>query len=462
MTAGNNRSPFSLHFGLGLAVGVMAAACSANPGSSNRLGTTPDQTAQGAGVPPSTAAGTGGTPAAGTGGAMAGDSAGGAGGGAVTGGADGFAGPDAGTNGAAGAGSRSDASVPPGNPGDAAVTGQGDAAAAVDAGQSGPALWIAPDGDDANPGTESAPLRGLAAAHDRATAGTTIWVKAGTYAFDKTVNLQKTGGEQSPFNLFAAPGARPVFDFSEEPRDTSSARGLELSGQYWHLRGLELENAGDNCVHISGSHNTVEQVVIHGCDDTGLQITADGSEASDPTRAAHNTVLNCDSYENYDAANGGENADGFAAKLHIGAGNVFRGCRAWHNADDGWDLFAADDVVVIDHCWAIENGKISSTQSNPNGDGNGFKLGGAPALGDPNEGGAVHMVTDCASISNLACGFVRNNNPDVPQLSMCGGQGNGKGTFCSLSSTGALTVTMSASAAIAAQRNADGSLPDVH
>ena len=35
-----------------------------------------------------------------------------------------------------------------------------------------------------------------------------------------------------------------------------------------------------------------------------------------------------------------EDADGFAAKLTTGEGNVFDGCIAAYNADDGWDLFA--------------------------------------------------------------------------------------------------------------------------
>ena len=69
-------------------------------------------------------------------------------------------------------------------------------------------------------------------------------------------------------------------------------------------------------------------------------------------------MLNCDSYENLDQPTNGENADGFAAKLRIGPGNVFRGCRAWNNADDGWDFFASDDVVAIDNCWAFLNGKV--------------------------------------------------------------------------------------------------------
>jgi len=322
------------------------------------------------------------------------------------------------------------------------------------------ALWIATDGSDDNPGTEALPLLTLAAASERATAGSTIMVKPGTYPSSQTVGLSANGDDANPIRIFAAvPAERPVFDFSAQPRGESSARGFQLSGSYWHIRGIDVINAGDNCIHISGSHNTIELVNTYGCSDTGVQITANGSEASDPSRAAHNTVIHCDSHDNYDEANAGENADGFAAKLYIGPGNVFRGCRAWNNADDGWDLFASDDVVVIEDCWAIANGKIGPSQNNTNGDGNGFKLGGAARAGDANMGGAAHQVTRCVSIENRACGFVRNNNTIEPELSMCGGRGDTKGLFCTLSNDGAVSVDTSATQAIAAERETDGSLP---
>jgi hypothetical protein len=339
-------------------------------------------------------------------------------------------------------------------------------AGASDAAASDGDLWISPQGSDTNPGTQASPLQTLGAATKLTQPGRTIWVLPGTYTSTQTVVLSADGEEQRPLRIFAAdaeamgmPAARPVFDFSAQPRGQSSARGLELSGTYWHVRGIDVIKAGDNCIHISGAHNTVENVVVHGCDDTGLQITANGSDAADKTRAAYNTVLNCDSYENFDSANQGENADGFAAKLYIGPGNVFRGCRAWNNSDDGWDLFASDDVVVIEDCWAIANGKIGASQNNTNGDGNGFKLGGAPNAGDANQGGAVHEVKNCLSIGNRACGYVLNNNSKTPKLSMCGGQGDGKGMLCSLTNSGTVVVTSSASAAIMAKRKPDGSLP---
>jgi hypothetical protein len=325
---------------------------------------------------------------------------------------------------------------------------------------SGADIYISPSGADSNPGSEAMPLASLAAAVMKATAGSTIWVAPGTYEVAQTVALKSSGEDGKPIQIFAQDGERPVFDFSAQARGDSSSRGLNISGNYWHIKGLELMKAGDNCIHISGSHNTIERVVIHECDDTGLQITADSSDAANPDRAAYNTILNCDSYANYDQENQGENADGFAAKLYIGKGNVFRGCRAWNNADDGWDLFASDDVVEIDGCWAISNGKLSGSQNNTNGDGNGFKLGGAAK--DANQGGAVHEVKDCASIENAACGYTRNNNTEVPELSMCGGRGDGKGLVCSLSISGTIPVSMSAADAIAAKRDADGNLPAIH
>ena len=433
--------------GAGGVSGRPVPAATSGTGPQNAAGATNVNAGRGVtGTAPTAGAGSG----AAVGGTSAGQAASAAGGGGTL----------AAGGGAAGSGTAGSAPVAgaTGVAGNAGISG----AAGPDTAPGADDVWISPSGADSAPGTQAMPLQTLAAAVQRAKPGLTIWVTAGTYPISQTVPLKASGEANQPLRIFAAPGERPVFDFSAQPRGSSSARGIQISGNYWHLRGIDVIKAGDNCIHISGAHNTIENVVTHDCSDTGIQITADGSDAADQTRAAHNTVLNCDSYDNYDAANAGENADGFAAKLYIGPGNVFRGCRAWHNADDGWDLFASDDVVVIEDSWAIANGKIGATQNNTNGDGNGFKLGGAARAGDANMGGAVHEVKNCVSIENRACGFVRNNNTKEPALSMCGGRGDGKGIFCSLTSSGSLSTTMSAADAMTAKRDASGNLPPVH
>jgi hypothetical protein len=357
------------------------------------------------------------------------------------------------------------------NAGGAAVTGGSPhAAGANPAGGSSPSAgaansgaaaqgeyWIAPDGVDTNPGTEAAPLKTLAVALTKVKPGVKLWLKPGTYASAVTVDIifKYSGTEAAPVMLQAAPGGRAVLDFTGQVVGNDDARGINLLANHWHIKGIELKKSGDNCIGIAGSHNVIEDVIVHECGDTGIQITAPSSQATDDTRAAHNLILNCDSWGNLDSATGGENADGFAAKLRIGPGNVFRGCRAWNNADDGWDLFAADDVVTIDESWAFSNGKPLGG-SNPQGDGNGFKLGGEP--NGEGQGGAVHLVTASFAFENKSCGFVRNNNPETPKLTACGAKDN-KTAYCSLSVSSEASMSMSASAARTAARDADGSLP---
>jgi hypothetical protein len=388
--------------------------------------------------------------AAGAGGSAAGVGAGGsaAGAGGSASGAGGTAGGTGGNAGSGGAGA-----TPAGASGCGGSTG-----GAAGSGGSGGVpsdYFVGPSGDDLNPGTRQAPFKTLSKAHERAVAGNTIWVLPGTLQYGTPTLLVKSGRNGSPIRIEAEPGPRPVIDFAQQPRGLTSMRGIEIRGDYWHLKGLEIKNAGDNGILISGSNNVIEDVVLHHNDDTGLQIMASESQAADDTRAAGNLVVGCDSFENFDAATNGENADGFAAKLRIGAGNVFRNCRAWNNVDDGWDLFAADDVVVIENCWSFLNGS-TSRGSGPSGDGNGFKLGGRPA--GPGEGGAVHLVNGNSAFENDSCGFVLNNNPETPRLTQCGVADNGN-DYCDLECDPDYTVSISGSEAKVAPRNTDGSLP---
>jgi hypothetical protein len=218
------------------------------------------------------------------------------------------------------------------------------------------------------------------------------------------------------------------------------------------MKGLELKNAQDNCIAIAGHDNTIEDVIVHNCKDTGIQITVGSDQAGQSPWGSNNTIKNCDSYSNADAS--GENADGFAAKLRIGPGNSFSGCRAWSNSDDGWDLFAANDVVKIDNCWAFGNGSGSQ------GDGNGFKLGGK-SDGSTDEGGAAHLVSNCVSVGNKrGWGFTRNNNSSTPKVTSSFSASNNAGD-CNPSDmcSGLKKSAMSTSDMQSAKRNADGSLP---
>lgn len=254
-------------------------------------------------------------------------------------------------------------------------------------------LYVAVDGDDNNAGTITAPLKTITRAIALAAADTTIYVRGGVHEYNTTIRLNKTGQAGKPIKIWAYPGEKPIIDFAGQPK-ASSSRGFQISHNYWHLKGLEIRNAGDNGIYISGWYSVVEACRVYRCYDTGIQLSGG---------ASHNKIINCDSYENCDIATNAENADGFAAKLSIGPGNEFHGCRAWNNADDGWDLYEGAAQVIVNNCWAFKNGINIWGISAYQGDGNGFKLGGNFIAGP-------HIVTRSVAFDNRQKGFDQNNN----------------------------------------------------
>jgi pectate disaccharide-lyase len=298
------------------------------------------------------------------------------------------------------------------------------------------AIYVAPGGADSNPGTLDKPLYSLSVAVQKATAGSTIYMRGGTYAYSATIKLATSGAASSLIKVWNYPNEIPVLNFSTQPY-ASDQRGLMLTGNYWHLKGLEICYAGDNGLKLEGSHNKIERCVFHHNGDAGLQLGfAHTTSNPDGELGAYNEVINCDSYLNFDFDNMGSDADGFACKMHQGKGNSFRGCRSWHNGDDGWDLFETDWPVEITNCWTWHNGdradfeaiyqaKMGKKMSSFQGNGNGFKLGGN-GTGGSSKG--THVVKNCVAFdSNFGSkkGFDQNNHKGGVLVQNCTGWGNG-------------------------------------
>ncbi|MBN1788119.1 MAG: right-handed parallel beta-helix repeat-containing protein, partial [Sedimentisphaerales bacterium] len=220
--------------------------------------------------------------------------------------------------------------------------------------------------DTTGDGSIGNPWQTIPQAVSAAVAGDTIYLRGGTHEYSASISITTSGTLSDYITLQAYQDEVPVIDFSAQPYG-SSQRGIIVTGSYWHLKGFVVQKAGDNGLNLDGSYNIAEQIVARMNRDSGIQL---GSTSS------YNLVLNCDSYLNYDAPNNGENADGFASKSStVGPGNIFRGCRAWNNADDGFDLYYTETAVVFEDCWAWGNGVNRWGTSPWNGDGNGFKLG---------------------------------------------------------------------------------------
>ncbi|HEV8551004.1 MAG TPA: right-handed parallel beta-helix repeat-containing protein, partial [Polyangiaceae bacterium] len=276
----------------------------------------------------------------------------------------------------------------------------------------GEEYYVAQTGDDGNPGTDAEPFATLQKGSDTAKAGDTVWIHGGTYKIVTPANsgagiaLTKSGTSDSArIKYWAVPGEKPIFDFSELEISTSGyTHGIVVSGSWVHLKGLEIENvpmntSSNNGISASGSNNVFELLDMH--HNSGNGIFINGGNGG-------NLIVNCDAHDNYDATSSqgdGQNADGFGVHYQkSGPPTIVRGCRAWWNSDDGYDLINQEVPVTIENSWAMGNGYIDSGSKRPaDGNGNGFKAGSSKT-------GVRHVIQNCLAWGNVASGFYANHS----------------------------------------------------
>jgi len=327
----------------------------------------------------------------------------------------------------------------------------------------GETYWVSADGTEDGTGTKESPMDVTTALTASAThmlePGDTVLFMPGVYTgLTQSIHMRTNGAFNGFINVRPATVAdglteaeagdgRVTLDFSEMTF-LGTNRGIQIECNYVHWYGIDVCGAGDNGLYIAGSYNIVENCEFYNNRDTGLQLgRMQSADATIDLWPSFNLVKNCTSHNNYDNETYGENADGFAAKLTVGYGNVFDGCIAYRNSDDGWDLYAKSESgnigqVIIYNSVAFENGYLEYDQRTNNktyptwdgtfsegnvtkengaivdneekygknsfntrdGDGNGFKLGGSVMEGDV-------LVYNCLSFANKMHGVTDNSNP---------------------------------------------------
>ena len=288
-------------------------------------------------------------------------------------------------------------------------------------------LYVATTGNDTTgTGSITEPYASIMKAHQSVVAGDTVYVRGGTYkmtdskissfssVFAYVFTLDKSGTSASKrICYWAYPGEHPVFDMSAVKPTNYRVYVFFTKGSFIHLKGLEvigtqvtiLTHTQSVCFYNEGSNNFFEQLSMHDGMAIGFYLT----------KGSNNLILNCDAYRNWDnisETGKGGNTDGFGGHPSKGGtGNVFRGCRAWFNSDDGYDCINAYESIVFENCWAFENGYSTSFASL--GDGNGFKAGGygqAPVVSGLPSPIPSHTVRFCLSYRNKASGIYSNHH----------------------------------------------------
>jgi uncharacterized repeat protein (TIGR02543 family) len=288
-------------------------------------------------------------------------------------------------------------------------------------------LYVSPTGSASNPGTSISAPTTLTQAIAALQPGGTIYMRGGTYSFSSTIVIAESnsGTAGSTKKVFAYSNEVPVISFAGMAVSTSN-RGIVLDGSYWHFRGIIIESAGDNGMLLSGDNNTIESCIFRKNADSGLQLSRYNTSYNTISQwPSNNLILNCEAYDNKDPDN--EDADGFAAKLTSGAGNIFRNCVAHHNIDDGWDLYTKSDTgpigaVTLEGCIAHSNGILTDGSTSGNGDKNGFKLGGEDIS-------VNHIVRRCVAFNNGKHGFTYNRNLGTIEMTNNTGYNNAERNF---------------------------------
>lgn len=276
--------------------------------------------------------------------------------------------------------------------------------------------YASPEGKPTNDGSKENPYD-LFKAFASLKKGDTLVLLDGTYLSETRFLIEegRNGDEENKITVKAENPGKVILDFSRMPFDSNN-RGIQINANWWVLYGLIVRGAGDNGIYIGGHHNWVEKCETYKCRDTGIQLgRASSLHQKIESWPSFNTIINCTSHDNADPT--GEDSDGFACKLTTGIGNVFKGCIAYNNIDDGWDLYTKADSgpigpVLLEDCVAFNNGVTSDGIGLESSDGNGFKLGGESIA-------VQHIVKNCVAFNNLAHGFTDNSNPGSIWIENC-------------------------------------------
>ncbi|WP_433203144.1 sigma-70 family RNA polymerase sigma factor [Dactylosporangium sp. CS-047395] len=262
--------------------------------------------------------------------------------------------------------------------------------------------FVAPDGDDAGDGSLEHPFATLNKAAAVVRPGQTIALRGGTYRPTAPIVLDTDGDAGHRITLGSYRDEHPIIDAARIPADKWA---ITQHGSYWTVQGLEVRNSASHAyVCLSCAQNVFQRLSLHDNVESGLTLRGAGTTG--------NQVLDSDFWANHNPADQGQTGIGLGIKFGSGDGNVVRGCRAFGNADDGFDFGEFASPIDIQHNWAFGNGVNRWNVPGWRSNGNGFTFGGgSPVVA------ASHSVRHNAAWANVHDGFADGGNPAELRLS---------------------------------------------
>lgn len=195
--------------------------------------------------------------------------------------------------------------------------------------------YVAPTGDDANPGTESQPWRTIQKAADTVLAGETVYIRAGTY--EERVVPRNSGAADRFITYAAYPGETVTIDGTNII--VPEWGGLfDISGpEYIRVSALRITNAGPNLhnpgIQVDGSsHIIVENNYVYNTMDSGIavwnsaDVVVDGNEVGEACQGGYNECISVGVTDGFEVRNNlvhDSQKEGICAKDGSSNGRVY-------------------------------------------------------------------------------------------------------------------------------------------
>jgi len=233
--------------------------------------------------------------------------------------------------------------------------------------------YVSTTGNDTNPGTVSAPFKTFARASSVLQSGSTLYIYPGVY--NERLKISSSGTATARITVSPYNGT-VIIDMNN-----IASSGIELTGSYITVKGLEVTRSGDICVNLTGSNLVVDNLTVHECWNHGIQADNAAHLKIMNSRVFHTVMMN--------SSRSTSSSWGSAIKVRVSDDVIVEGNSIHHNYGEGLgtrgiNITIRNNIVFDNFSVNIytnsENALIERNfvYCTPN---SGFERDGMPALG---------------------------------------------------------------------------------